>query len=44
VVFSREDLETAVELVPHPGRWLFALTTKPAELLSFYSGVNTRSG
>jgi hypothetical protein len=31
-----EDLETAVECVPHPRRWLISFrTTVPAEMLSF---------
>src|SRR5450755_2006516 len=33
VLFRRGDLETGVEWVPRPGRWLFFLTTKPAESL-----------
>ena len=41
ILFRRRDLETAVEWVPRPGRWLVSLTTKPAESLSFYTGVDT---
>src|SRR5437879_568006 len=32
---SKKNLESRVECVPRPGRWLFSLTTKPAEVLSF---------
>jgi hypothetical protein len=35
-----KSLETFVELVPHPRRWLFLPTTKPAKLRLFYSGVD----
>src|ERR1700749_4504156 len=37
----RPDLETAVEYVLHPGRWLFYSAAKPPEMLPFYAAINT---
>jgi len=39
-----KSLETFVELVPHPRRWRFLSTTKPAKLRLFYSGADSQSG
>ena len=36
---ANHNLESSVESIPRPRRWLFfSLTTKPAKLRSFYSG------
>lgn len=40
----QENLESHIECVPRPRRWRFSLTTKPAELLSFYPGTNSARG
>jgi hypothetical protein len=37
-------LETFVELVPHPRRWLLLSTTNPAKLRLFYSGADRAYG
>jgi len=37
---SGRDLETAVECLLHPGRWLLSLTSTPPEMLPFYSAIN----
>jgi hypothetical protein len=40
----KADLETAVECVLHPGRWLFSSASKPPETLTFYAAINSRAG
>jgi hypothetical protein len=39
-VLAKENLESRIEWVLRPGQWRFCLITKPAEMLSFYPGVN----
>jgi hypothetical protein len=40
---SAQDLETAIEYVPRPRPWPLS-TSKPAEMLSFYSGADIHPG
>ena len=39
---AKQNLETILECIPHPRRWLvFLLTTKPAEVRAFYTGADS---
>jgi hypothetical protein len=40
-VQPRKNLESRIKWIPHPRQWVFfSLTTKPAEMLSFYPGAD----